>query len=284
MISVVIPALNEEARIAECLLALQAQTVPADEILVVDGGSQDKTAAIAQQCGAQVLHNPKRHAAAARNIGIQAAKGDVVAFIDADCIPAADWLEQIALAFTDPALQGLGGKVVAAPPANAVEAFWSRLALEILMSFGDEGYTVTQQTLNDAFITANAAYRTDLLRKIGGFDEWFANNAEDVDLSWRALQTGAVLRYVPQARIQSHGVTTLRGVRKKSFRNGVSSSKLQKRYGRFINCDKRIYALLGKELCAMLRREPQADWMVMELVWHLLGKYYGSIKAGVINV
>lgn len=284
MISVVIPALNEQALIAQCLLALQSQTVPAGEILVVDGGSQDDTAAIARQHGVRVLHNPRRHAAAARNIGIGAAQGDIVAFIDADCVPSVDWVEQVALAFEDPMLQGLGGKVVAAPPANAEEAFWSKLALEILMSFGNEGYTVTQQTLNDAFITANAAYRTAFLRSLGGFDEWFANNAEDVDLSWRALRAGAVLRYVPQAQVQSHGVTTLRGIRKKSYRNGVSSSKLQKRYGSFVNCDRRIYALLGKELLAMLRREPQADWMVMELVWHLLGKYAGSIKAGVINI
>lgn len=284
MISVVVPALNEGDRIAECLSALQTQTVPADEILVVDGDSSDNTVEIVCQHGFRVLQNPKRHAAAGRNIGIQEAKGDIIAFTDADCIPASDWVEQIMLSFKDASLQGIGGKVLAASPENEVEAFWSKIALEILMNFGDEGYNVIEQSLNDAFITANAAYRTNLLRNLSGFDEWFANNAEDVDLSWRALRAGALLRYVPQVKVYSHGVTTLKGIRKKSFRNGVSSSKLQKRYGRFINYDKRIYALLGKELRAMFRNEPQANWMVMELLWHLLGKYWGSIKVGVINV
>lgn len=284
MISVVIPALNEEARITECLNALRAQTRQADEIIVVDGGSSDATVALARNFQAQVLHNPRRHAAAARNIGINAAKGDIIAFTDADCIPAENWVEQIEAAFTDPLLEGLGGKVIAAPPENAEEAFWSKLALEVLMTFGDEAYTVQAQTINDAFITANAAYRASLLHKLDGFDEWFANNAEDVDLTWRALQTGAVLRYIPAVQVAAHGVTTVKGIRKKSFRNGVSSSKLQKRYSGFFNCDPRIYSLLGKKFVAMLHREPQADWMVMELVWHLLGKYYGSLKVGVINV
>ena len=284
MISVVIPALNEEARIAKCLQVLKAQTKQPREIIVVDGGSTDKTVSIAESFDVQVLQNPKRHAAAARNIGIQAAKGEIIAFTDADCIPAADWVEQIERAFLDSQLEGLGGKVTAAPPENDVEAFWSKLALEIIMSFGDEGYTVQAQTLNDAFITANAAYSADLLHRIGGFDEWFANNAEDVDLAWRALRTGAVLRYVPAVCVLAHGVTTLKDIRRKSYRNGVSSSKLQKRYGRFFNCDLRIYALLGKNLVAMLRRKPQASWMVMELMWHLLGKYHGSLKAGVVNV
>ena len=152
------------------------------------------------------------------------------------------------------------------------------------MSFKDENYLVKKQTLNDAFVTANCAYTRKLLYQLKGFDNWFGNNAEDIDLCWRALRNNAKLMYISSVIISAHSVTTLKGIKQKSFRNGVSSSKLQKKYGKWFNCDINIYKMLVKNVYYFLFRKTNSKLDIIELFWHLLGKYYGSIIVHVINI
>lgn len=284
-ISVVIPVYNEEKYITACLKALLHNTRRPDEILLADGGSTDRTRELAAKFPeVTVLDNPRRTAAAGRNVGIRRAKGDVIAFTDGDCIVRKTWLEEIEKAFTEYELDGLGGRVLTAPFENSYEKYWGTLAWKLIMNFGDEPYEVKEQTLNDAFVTANCAYSRRLLYQLKGFDLWFGNNAEDIDLCWRALQRGAKLMYIPSVEIWAHSVTTLEGIKQKSFRNGFSSSKLQKRYGTFINYDVNIYKMWLKNAKGLLKHEKDAGLNLTELTWHLLGKYYGSIKARVINI
>ncbi len=286
MVSVIIPVYNEETRILETLKALYANTVQPGEVILSDGNSTDRTVTLVREHFSQVRieANPRRHAAAGRNEGIKRAKGDILAFTDGDCLVAPDWIEQIEKAFAEHDIDGLGGKILNATPENHIEAYWGNLAWNVLMNFGDSPYVVEQYRLNDAFVTANCAYKRKLLIQLRGFSNWFANNAEDIDLCWRALKSGAKLMYIPSVQIYAHNVTTLQGVARKSFRNGVSSSKLQKRYGGRINYDPNIYKMLGHNLLGLVRREPDAGLNVMELTCHLAGKYCGSLKAHVINV
>lgn len=285
-ISVVIPVFNEEKHIKQVLTALTENTVAPYEIILADGGSTDRTVEIVKRNFPQatVLKNKKRHAAGGRNLGIRQARGEVIAFTDGDCIVAPDWIENIEAAFTRYDIDGMGGKVRCAEPENRYEAYWGNLAWNLIMSFGDEPYPVTAKTLNDAFVTANCAYKKCLLHKLSGFSNYFANNAEDVDLCWRALEQGAKLMYVPDAVIYAHNVTTLRGIAKKSFRNGVSSSKLQKRYGGKWNFDPNIYRMLGENVVGAIRGQQNAALNLVELSCHLAGKYCGSMRAGVINL
>lgn len=171
-----------------------------------------------------------------------------------------------------------------APPENHYEEYWGNLAWNLIMNFPDEAYEVKEKKLNDAFVTANCAYKRELLYRIQGFSNFFANNAEDVDLCWRAIESGAKLVYVPDVVIYAHNVTTLKGIAKKSFRNGVSSSKLQKKYGNRFNCDPSIYKMLLKNIAGLVKKETDAELNCVELICHLLGKYYGSLKVGVINI
>lgn len=283
--SIVIPAYNEEKCIGECLDAiLQGSELP-EEIIVADGRSKDHTRQIAaSRERVKVLDNPKGHAAGGRNVGIKAAKGDVIVFIDADCIPDRDWLREIRKAFEEDDIDGLGTYIEPAPAANEYEEFWGKLSLQILMSYGHEPYYVTEKTLNQAFITASCAYKKKLLCKIKGFNNFFANNAEDIDICWRALDAGARLKYVPTAKISAHSPQDLSGIKRKSFRNGVSSSKLQKVYSDSkINFDKNLYKALFQNIKGILKGEKYAGLFLVELIWHLAGKYYGSFKYGVIN-
>ena len=285
-ISVVFPVFNEEKRILDTLRAIYSGSLLPLEIIVVDGSSSDHTVSIIKKAYPDVilLSNPDRTAAVGRNVGIKKAKGDIVAFTDGDCIVDGNWLKNIKQHFEEQDIDGLGGKVMNAPSENHYEEYWGNLAWNLIMNFPDEAYMVKEKKLNDAFVTANCAYKRKLLYKIKGFSKFFANNAEDVDLCWRAIDSGAKLVYMPDVIIYAHNVTTLKGIAKKSFRNGVSSSKLQKVYGGKVNCDPGIYKMLLKNIVGIVKRENDSGLNCIELLCHLLGKYYGSIKVGVINI
>lgn len=286
MISVVMPVYNEAANIISTLDALYSNTLLPDEVIIADGGSTDNTVQLIKSHFPQVtiVDNPRKNAAAGRNEGIKKAHGDIIAFTDGDCIVDNHWIENISKAFSENEIDGLGGKVLIAPPINHIEEYWGNLAWKLIMNFGDDPYIVDRCTLNDAFVTANCAYKRSLLVKVKGFNNWFANNAEDVDLCWRAIKSGARLMYMPDVQIYAHNVTTVNGVAKKSFRNGYSSSKLQKKYGSKVNFDPNIYKMLGRNIVGLLKHEKDAGLNVLELTCHLAGKYYGSIKVHVINV
>jgi glycosyltransferase involved in cell wall biosynthesis len=112
MISVVIPAWNAAARLAETLASIAAQTRPADDIVVVDDGSTDATAAIAHAAGARVLRQARQGPGAAMNAGIAASRGDLIAWLEDDDLWPPDKLARQAAALADdPALDGVFGHV-----------------------------------------------------------------------------------------------------------------------------------------------------------------------------
>src|SRR5687768_4071563 len=99
-VSLVIPVLNAERTLAPCLNALARLDPPPQEIILVDNGSIDGTLSLAKRFQARfanclILQESNRGASAARNTGIHAARGDIVAFTDADCAPRSDWLEHV---------------------------------------------------------------------------------------------------------------------------------------------------------------------------------------------
>lgn len=284
-ISVVIPAYNEEEHLGECLRALANGRMKPYEVIVADGMSEDRTVSIAKEHGATVVVNRKRHAAGGRNAGIERATGEVIAFLDADCVPDKDWLREINRAFESEDIDGLGTYIEPAKAENIYEEFWGHLSLQLIMTYGDKPYYVTEKTLSSAFITASCAYKRELLNRLNGFSDFFANNAEDIDICWRALDAGAKLKYIPSAKIAAHSPRDIKGIRRKSFRNGISSSKLQKVYSnRRFNIDRRLYGALLSNLVGVITRKKYARLFVVEILCHLAGKYYGSIKYGVINL
>lgn len=109
-VSVVIPVRDDAVLLRRCLAALRAQRMPPVEVLVVDNASRDDTAKVARAHGARVVFEAAPGIPAAAAAGLDAASGDVVARLDADCVPPPDWVERIASAFArDPELAGLTG-------------------------------------------------------------------------------------------------------------------------------------------------------------------------------
>ena len=96
LISVVIPAYNEEGYIGDLLNSIQAQIYKDYEVIVVDSYSSDKTKEIAKKFGARVIETPKSNIATARNVGINAAKGEIIGLIDADYVLDKEVFEEVA--------------------------------------------------------------------------------------------------------------------------------------------------------------------------------------------
>ncbi len=94
-VSVVIPSWNDAAMLEVCLAALARQSRPADEIVVVDNASTDETAAVARAAGARVVAEPRRGILYATAAGFDAARGDILARLDADSRPPEDWIERL---------------------------------------------------------------------------------------------------------------------------------------------------------------------------------------------
>ncbi len=190
-ISIVIPAYNAAQTLKPCLDACLRQRVPAREIIVVDDGSSDATAAIAESLpGIRCIRQENRGPAAARNRGARDAVGEILVFTDADCVPHEDWLEQLVSAFAE-GVVGVGGTYGMANPGTLL----ARLVHEeILCRHGCFELEV------DFLGSFNVAYRKEAFDAVGGFDESFRMaSAEDNDLAYRLQDAGGRLHFVPEA-------------------------------------------------------------------------------------
>jgi glycosyltransferase involved in cell wall biosynthesis len=184
MISVVIPTFNEEENIAQCLVSLRHQTVPASEyeIIVVDGGSKDRTCDIARKYADNVFVQKSPKVGGARNDGIVAAKGDIVATTDADCILPPAWLATIKKGFEDPAVVQLYG------PVYPIETgLRNSLSLFAANTFSRIGYytRIFSYTLG-----CNTAFRKEVVIKAGLYR--CIDAGDDVEIALRMSRLGRV--------------------------------------------------------------------------------------------
>ena len=181
LLSVIVPARNAAGTLPALLAALETQVDAGPfEVIVADDGSRDATPDLARAAGARVAHTtrPGSGPGAARNAGLALARGAILAFTDADCIPAPDWLcrGRAALAHAD-LVQG----AVLPPPGRPIGPF-------------DRHITVSAP--HGLFESANLLARRELVERLGGFAPGVAlgtgkEMGEDVWLGWRAVRSGA---------------------------------------------------------------------------------------------
>lgn len=184
LVSVVIPALNAERTIGDTLAALRAQAgVPGPvEIIVADNGSSDGTVGIARAAGATVIHAHERGPSAARNAGIGAARGRVIAHTDSDTVPSRRWLGALVSALDRAGRAVATGPIVGWPASTAAERF--------VEARGAYTRSVSVDHPVHPYATGmNLAIRADDLRDAGGWDPWMGSG-EDIDLCIRLRRRG----------------------------------------------------------------------------------------------
>jgi glycosyltransferase involved in cell wall biosynthesis len=180
-ISAIVPARDAEATIGATLGALAAQDLEVPfEVIVVDDGSRDRTIAIAEASAApvEVIHQPGLGAAAARNAGAAAASADLLAFTDADCMPAPSWLRE-----------GL----TAAAGADLVQGAVDPDPGATFEPYDHSVWVVAESGLYE---TANLFVTREVFDRVGGFEDWLGVETgrpmgEDVLFGWRARRSGA---------------------------------------------------------------------------------------------
>jgi glycosyltransferase involved in cell wall biosynthesis len=184
MISVVIPAFNEEENIAQCLVSLCHQTVPRSEyeIIVVDGGSGDTTCEIARKYADKVFIQTSRKVGGARNDGVKMAKGDIIATTDADCILPPHWIRRIGENFRNPGLVQLYG-----PVYPIEEGLGNRFSLLLANTFSRIGYY--SQTFYYT-LGCNTAFRKDAFLRAGMYR--CIDAGDDLEIAMRLKDIGTI--------------------------------------------------------------------------------------------
>jgi len=170
MISVVVPALNEEAYLPSCLESLQKQVYNDKfEIVVVDNNSRDRTAAVARKFKVKVVRCERVGITAARQAGADAASGEIIVQADADTLYPPDWLTRIANHFSDPNVVAVGGNYSYREQFVGAKAAWAKAEFGLRNFVNFVSGRIFQKP---PFISgANFAFRKDAFVKIGGYKE-----------------------------------------------------------------------------------------------------------------
>jgi len=196
-VSVIIPVLDDQDRLDACLAALEEQTYPRDafEVVVVDNGSTPPMRVDGTR--ARLLVEPRPGSYAARNTGIAAARGEVIAFTDADCLPLPSWLEA--------GVRRLGAEPGVGLVAGAIEVFCQdreRPTAAELFEVHCRGFAQQSYVEQQGFgATANLFATRVATDAVGGFDAALMS-AGDVDFCRRATAVGHALVYEPKARVR----------------------------------------------------------------------------------
>lgn len=184
MISVIVPSFNEEERIEACLSSLIHQTMPRNryEIIVVDGGSKDKTREIAEKYADEVFIQTSPKVGGARNDGAQRAKGEILVTTDADTYLPPDWLDRIEQGFSDPAVVMIYG------PVRPIEGTMkNRFYLYLANTLAGIGYLTGTILFT---LGCNSAFRREAFIQAGMYR--VSDAGDDLEIAHRMKKLGKI--------------------------------------------------------------------------------------------
>ena len=213
LVSLIIPVYNDQAGLDDCLRSLENQSLPYQyfEVIVIDNASQVKIELPEDanlNCILETCAKPGSYAA--RNMGLRIASGEVIAFLDADCFPEKDWLEQgLNAVQATPPQTLIGGEVLLtlSEKPTAVELY------QCLTGFGQQ-YNIEQKSFS---VTANLFVRREQALLIGEFNENLLSGG-DREWSWRARALGFGIKYIPAAQVTTTPRKTLSAAIKQARR------------------------------------------------------------------
>lgn len=230
-VTLIVPVFNALRTLDACLQALSVLNPFPDQVLLVDNGSHDGSyerleAFASGRPGVVLLREARRGPGPARNAGIRAATGEVLAFLDSDCVAEPGWLAALLPAFHDPAVGAVAGRLSWTPPETVAELFSSLFTLQT-PSVGSRYARWTPG--GGGFSTGNLAVRRNLANHLGGFAE-DTTVGEDHDLCARIYAAGYQIQYVPEAVVLHRHRTTFRAMLRQGFVFGQGHPFLIRRH------------------------------------------------------
>jgi glycosyltransferase involved in cell wall biosynthesis len=222
-VSVVVCAYNGDQLIEKCLTSLNETHYPKLEIIVCDDGSTDRTLEIAKRFPFQILELPRMGLSAARNAGIAASTGDIVAFLDADAMCHPEWPFHLALSLEQPNVVATGGPNLPVPDTDFVER-------AVAASPGGPVEVLVADDRAEHVPGCNMAFRREALEAIGGFDPVYTAAGDDVDVCWKILDRGYEIGFSPGAQVFHHRRDSVRRYLKQQKGYGKAEKMLAGRH------------------------------------------------------
>lgn len=232
-VTVVIPTYNRAEMLKRCIQSLCLQDYPREKfkVLIIDDGSDDETKIIyhsfLEKLNIDYIYQKHQGTGAARRLGIERAKTDLVAFIDDDCIASKSWLRQMTSRELGREVAAIGGLMKINNPKNIFECFVNQNL------FGN-GQNWQPTSFDPPFITTgNSIFRRSLAKKIGNFDRSLVVG-EDLDIGWRLYFEGYKFRYEPKAIVYHEAPKSFKDHLKKNFSYGRANARVTLKHARKI--------------------------------------------------
>ncbi len=221
LVSVIVCSYNGARTLTACLDSLGKLNYPAYEVILVDDGSTDDTAYVAAQFPqVHYIHQSNHGLSHARNTGAAAAKGEVLAYTDSDCMADADWLYYLVGTLVSGDYAGVGGPNITPPAENWIQAC-------VAGAPGGPNHVLLTDTVAEHIPGCNMAFYRWAFEGVGGFDPEYRKAGDDVDFCWRIQQTGWVIAFSPTALVWHHRRFTLRAFLKQQDGYGEAESLLR---------------------------------------------------------
>ena len=258
VLTVVIPFYNAVKTIGVCLEAFERHFPDGIRVIAVDNNSRDGSLEIAQLMADRfpdrfsVMRESRQGPSFARNLGAFAADADLVAFVDADCVPDPHWKKHLLGAFDTPDIAAVAGRVAGYHQDTAVDKFHMMFTMR-----GDDAKRIHKEftLLDGGFPTANFAVRRAVFKEIGGFDVSMKIYSEDYDLCARIYKAGYRILYTPDVVIYHQHRSTLKATVRQGFGFGSGHATLLKRHFR------QMVIVEGPWISFVSRRIPRRIWM-----------------------
>jgi O-antigen biosynthesis protein len=226
-VSVVVASYNGARTLDECLLSLASLNYPSYEVIVIDDGSTDATREVLAQHPVRAIHVENGGLSRARNLGIAAATGEIVAFIDSDAFADPDWLYFLVQTLQEHDAAGVGGPNLSPPEDGFV-------AQCVDCAPGNPMHVLINNEAAEHIPGCNMAFRKDRLEAIGQFEPDHRAAGDDVDVCWKLLARRERIAFSPSAIVWHHRRSSVREFWRQQVGYGNAEAHLQRRYpGRF---------------------------------------------------
>ena len=226
-VSVIIPVRNRPEDITDCLQSLSWLDYPAEkmEVIVVDDASDDNTPDVVSAFPVHLIAlKEHKQASCCRNLAAQGAQGEILAFLDSDCVPDPLWLRELIPAFSDPSNGAVGGMVDSYLNEKGLDCY------EKVRSSLNMGSWSKSSRNGDSFFylpSCNLLVRKALFLQLGGFREDISVG-EDVDFCWRLQDQGQHSEYRPVGKVYHKHRNKMRHFCARRFDYGTSEPLLQR--------------------------------------------------------